>query len=408
MAWLARSGDVVIVQHRDHSFERYLTAFAGLDRVTFVAGDPAFQMSVSQEAQKSGPLHDALVQFAGGQDDLTLKPYLTTGHTWCLARHLWQETGTRIAVCGPTPRTGRRANDKLWFATLAHALLGQDATPPTLSAFGPAAAAGLVAYLAKRDDRVIVKVPDSAGAAGNIVFASAQLRGHSLTYIRQLLLDRLHATRWQDSYPVLVGVWDEGVTHSPSAQIWVPLPEDGPPQFLGLFEQHVRGGIGAFAGAARSDLPAMVRDRLQEEALCIARLLQHVGYFGQCGLDAVICHGDTHAPQVHWIECNGRWGGVSIPLHLAGRLCPQKEPAGLQIVQETRPDFQHVETGAYLAALDGLLARPDHPADGIIVLSPPQSERGMMLNWLVLAPSQALAEARVAEAVARLQHRFGS
>ncbi len=407
MAWLAQDGDAVIVQHRDHRFERYLTALLGLEQVNFVSGDSHLPLSVSQEAQTAGPLHDALVQYAAQRGAVTLKPYLTTGHTWLLARRLWQQTGAEISVCGPTPRTVRRANDKLWFTTLVHALLGQDATPPTLSAFGPAAAAGLVAYLAQRAETVVVKVPDSAGAVGNITLSAQRLRGHSLTYIRQLLVTRLHARGWQDRYPVLVGVWDGAVSHSPSAHIWLPLPNEGPPSFQGLFEQHVRDGFGAFVGARRAELRASLRDRLTQEALCIAGLLQQIGYYGQCSFDAVICQGETANPQVHWIECNGRWGGVSLPLQLAARICPQDPPEGLLIVQETRRDLRAVTTDDYLAALADVLAGPDHPADGIIVMSPPQANRGVMLNWLVLAPTQTIAAARAKTAMTRLQARFG-
>ena len=403
MAWQARSGDLVIVGHRDQAFETYFCALLGLKDVTFIEADPTLGLSVAKQALLAGSMQSRLDQLAINQEHVTLRSYLTTGHTWCLARHLARVCDAKIHVCGPTPRTARRVNDKLWFAALARDALGQDATPPSKPAFGPAAAAGLVNYLAKRADTVVVKVPDSAGSVGNLAFNSADLRDLGIAEIRNMLLDRLRATGWMDRYPVLIGVWDADVISSPSAQMWIPLPGDGVPRLQGIFEQHVRGVGGAFVGAARSDLPKPLQNKLAREAILIAEIFQNIGYFGQCSLDAVICRSGDEQPRIHWIECNGRWGGVSIPLQLAGRVCSEGLPDGLLIVQEVRHDVPQIDTKSYLASLSGLLATPADPTEGIIVLSPPQARLGSMLNWLVLASSQEAAVALAQKAISRLQ-----
>ncbi|WP_295317213.1 hypothetical protein [Roseobacter sp.] len=100
----------------------------------------------------------------------------------------------------------------------------------------------------------------------------------------------------------------------------LPLPSEGPPQPDGLFEQRVRTSMATFAGAAPSSLPDTVRTRIGSQDLRIARVLQRLGYYGRCSLDAVLCQNASEPPTIHWIGCNGRWGGVSIALTAARQL----------------------------------------------------------------------------------------
>jgi len=93
-------------------------------------------------------------------------------------------------------------NDKLWFWEVAREIAGPDSVPPSAFAFGPAA-------------QVVVKVPDSAGAAGNIRFSAAQLEGLGTAEIRGQLEQRLRATGWDRRYPVqrLLCVRQGGCSH---------------------------------------------------------------------------------------------------------------------------------------------------------------------------------------------------
>lgn len=58
-----------------------------------------------------------------------------------------------------------------------------------------------------------------------------------------------------DRYPLLISVWDCPVLVSPSVQLWVRLPEEGPPIVQGIFDQTIRGIEGEFCGAQPSELP---------------------------------------------------------------------------------------------------------------------------------------------------------
>ncbi|SNR74712.1 hypothetical protein SAMN06265370_12028 [Puniceibacterium sediminis] len=401
MALLAKSGDSVFVRRQVRDFEDYLASNLGQKDVTYLHGRGDDARPVTQQIRTSAKMLERLAERARSSGGLTLKPYLTTGHSWRLAQSLGEAARCCIHVCGPSPRLARRVNDKLWFGQFARRILGDHATPPTRAAYGPAAAAGLVRRIGKQSDQIIVKVPDSAGSAGNLRLEGAAVRGKSLCDLRQFLLHRLHTFGWQDTYPILVGVWDENVRCSPSAQIWVPHVQDGPPRIEGIFEQRVHDSGAAFVGAARSTLPQELQERLSAEASRIAGILQRLGYFGRCSLDAVIFRGADGADNIHWIECNGRWGGVSIPMAAADTLCANQPAPAISVMQELRPGRQ-MQTKELLRRLGDLLFRVGHDKTGIVVMSPPEHDNGAHINLLSLAQTQLLSDELLNEAMRRI------
>ncbi|OAN77298.1 hypothetical protein A8B78_14300 [Jannaschia sp. EhC01] len=399
MSLLAHGGDIVLVRQREHDFEDYLTVQPGMANVTFLEIGRSRQTSIAHLARKTPWVIDRLVRMAITHGGLTLKAYITTGHIWRLAQLIGEVAQTPIHVCGPSPRLAQRANDKLWFADLVHRVVGPAATPPTFFSFGPAATAALVAQISKTAERLVVKVPDSAGSAGNIGLRRADIEGRSLSDVRGFLLDRLRGCGWADTYPVLVGVWDADVVCSPSAQLWIPDISDGPPVCDGVFEQSVVGVEGRFVGAARSSLPKSTQAALADQAVRLAGVLQDIGYFGRCSLDAVIQRRGSGPDVIHWIECNGRWGGVSIPL-TALRSRWGTVPDGLVITQANLPDV-HLTTAEVLGRLEGLLPAPGKP--GLILTAPTRASSGTLFSACAVAGSDDAAQALIAEALARLR-----
>ena len=211
MALLAKPGDSVLVRRQVRDFENYLVDNLGQDNVTYLHGRADDPRPVTQQARTSGKMLEMLARSADRSGGLTLKPYLTTGHSWRLAQTLGEATKCCIHVCGPSPRLAQRVNDKLWFGQFARRILGDHATPPTCAAYGPAAAAGLVCRISKTSDQIVVKVPNSAGSAGNLRIEGATVRKKSLDDLKHFLLRCLRTFGWQDTYPILVGVWDENV-----------------------------------------------------------------------------------------------------------------------------------------------------------------------------------------------------
>ncbi len=396
MALLARPGDIVVVRQRDRDFERYLATQLGREGVVFLETGARVR-SVARDCWSDRALREALTAAIGPAPEVTLTAYLTSGHVWHLAAELAVPGQRTVWVSGPGSRTMRRANDKLWFADLVRSILGRDAVAPTLYAFGPAAASALAARFARQSPHVVVKVPDSAGSAGNVRIDSEALRNRSLADIRTNVLGQLAALGWRGRYPLLVGVWEAHTFCSPSVQMWLPKKDEGPPVVKGVFEQQIRGREGMFSGAVPATLAPEIEARLRQEALIIADVLTRIGYFGFCSLDAVLRVNEGQY-EIHWIECNGRWGGVSIPLCAAELIAGGTVPPGLVVLQETRADGPALTMAAIQRRLHPLLLRAGGVPSGLVILSPPALRNGLSINLLSLAESQSEAEDQMTEA----------
>lgn len=405
MAALAQPGDIIAVHQRDKAFEDYLSEYLNLTDITFIdpqtaQGDHLAPMSI--ECRTNTRMHSAIDKVARKAGKLQLLAFNTTGNVWRLAQDISQRCEVEVSVAGPSPRVARRANDKIWFTNRVRELLGTDALPPSHGVFGPAAAAGHIARLARRHQRVVLKVPDSAGSVGNIAFESDNLKGMNVADIRSNLLEILQSRGWRERYPVLVGVWDSDVVSSPSVQIWIPLASDGLPIVEGVFEQSVQGEAGTFIGARRAALSQPLHEQMVSEAMLFACLFQKLGYYGRCSFDAIISQTPGARRSLHWIECNARWGGVSIPLTLANDLQPSDPHCGFVVVQQSLGDANSFSTEQVISLLDGLLYEHHKSSSGLILLSPPRQNMEMRINFLAIADAQKIAENLTDMAITRL------
>lgn len=388
---LAGEGDVlVLAQTRSSDFERYLQHLLGVssfdvldvaDTVSPVSG------SLPYRCYATPHLLDRLVDVARNGRGACLVPHLATGHVWRLGAALAARSGVPISICGPSPRLSRRVNDKLWFAACAREVLGQNAIPPSFSAYGPAALAGEVKHLVSRFDRVVVKVPDSAGSAGNLSLESRRLRDHSVTELSRILSLLLHGLGWRDRYPLLVEVWETEVLMSPSIQVWVPHADDGLPVIEGIYQQVVEHKEGVFIGAIRAELTSEWEQRLAGEAARLAYVFQRLGYFGRCSFDVLLSGNDLETANVHWIECNGRWGGVSVPMTLANRLLADPAAWNPVIVQKESEALEPRAFGKVLERCHDMLFDPGHLDDGIVFLTPTGLEQGKAMHFMTLSRS---------------------
>ncbi|MFY0312463.1 hypothetical protein ACFMBG_21505 [Leisingera sp. D0M16] len=400
MALLAKPGDAVVVRQRRREFENYLSGYLGIRQVRFLEAHGADPAPVAKQCRTDPALFTPLLELLQAAGSLTLYAYLVTGHLWQLAQALAAAAGLPVYVAGPSPRISRRVNDKLWFWEVAREIAGREAVPPTTFAFGPAAAAGQMARLARVSGQIVVKVPDSAGAAGNIRFSAAQLEGFGTAALRDQLEQRLRAAGWEGGYPVLVGVWESGVKKSPSVQMRLPHAGEGLPEILGIFEQRVQGREGKFAGARYASLEPETEDKLTADAMRLGAMFQKAGYFGPCSLDAVLRSLPSGAEQIHWIECNGRWSGVSIPLAAATGLLGQR-PEGIVILQETLEGEAPLDITRQCSCLGDLLFRRGQSDEGVILVSPPHPLRAS-LNAAAVAASQERADALMEAAFERI------
>ena len=249
---------------------------------------------------------------------------------------------------------------------------------------------------------VVVKVPDSAGAAGNVCLAAREIADASLSEIKYRILRILRALGWYDTYPLLVGVWEAPVLRSPSVQLWIPALTDGPPIIEGLFEQILEGVEASFVGSIPTDLPELWQQRLAEDAARIASALQQLGYFGRCSLDALLVGQTLDSAVPHWIECNGRWGGVSIPMTIVNRLTSAGTRSKFVVVQRIGGRGPPQPFATALEALDGVLFVPGKRERGVILLSPVEIELGRGVQMVACAETVAAARELSGRALAIL------
>lgn len=399
---LAGDGDVfALAGQRIADFETYA-------RDDLRLGD----VDVLPRPDTTGPLPQALladhasmarlVRCARDHGGFTVIPYLSTPAAWRLAAAIAEEAGVPVDVLAPPPALAARVNDKSWFSRRVAEVLGPDGIPETGWALDAFELTNSLQILGKRHRRLVVKMPDSAGGVGNVVLDAADVEG--------LDHDALLAHVWQQTgragrgwgFPLLVGAWDDPVVDSPSVQLWVPRHGDGLPVVEGVFSQVLKGARGTFVGAAPTWLPARWQQRLASEAVRLALLFQELGYFGRCSFDAVLAGEDLESAQAHWVDANGRWGGVSIALTAANRLAGDWQRRPFVIVQRSRLRMPPRSLPAILEDLGPAAFKPTEGRTGAVVLAPCRLIEGTGMNLMVLATDTVTAEADAAAVKATL------
>ncbi len=393
---LAGEGDqVVIGTRRSPEFEQYCRKTLRLGRVEVLEPARARRSdSLALRATRDRRVLDRVVARARAAQALNVVPYMGTGGVWRFAATVAAHAGMRVHVAAPPPALTRRANDKLWFTRRVREVLGSGAHPETRAAYGSAMLAHYIATFVRRHEHVAVKLTASASGEGNFVLRSADLQRLSREQLRRLLHRRLQASGWRGAYPVLVSAWEGPVAISPSVQMWIPDPEAGPPIVEGIFEQQLTGLIERFAGATPTGLSPEWQRRLAAEAVRLGCLLQELGYFGRCSFDAIIVGRDTADAALHWIECNGRWGGVSLPLTLANRLVGDWRTQPFVVIERHGLQRSACTLGAELQRLRPLLYVAGATTGGAVILSPLPIESGEGFEVMVMAESVAAAGAR--------------
>lgn len=105
------------------------------------------------------------------------------------------------------------------------------------------------------------------------------------------------------------------------------------------------------------------------------------------------------AGTLHWIECNARWGGASIPMSLVQRLAAKGEHPQYVIVQNDSSAFRKLQFADALREFADVSPPPDL-ASGILFLSPNLMESGAGCHFLAFG-ADTKAAARLARATLR-------
>jgi len=407
IAPLAQNHDrIVMTAEPNRDYETYLKQILDLEDLDVMQAwgeGRLLQLPTVRCCIEELAIFDSLCAFVRKCGGVNLLPFISTGSVWRLAKRLSNTTGMPVRVVGPPPVLGNRANNKLWFADVVRRLFGDDALPPEKGAYGPAALTGHVMRFARRFEKIVVKVPDSAGSAGNFPVPSAEIRELSSRAVYDYLANLLSPVLTLQDYPLMIEVWEANVIGSPSVQFWIPDPMDGWPIIEGVFDQHVSGDEGRFIGAAMAELPAHFEEAICREGMTLALLFQQLGYFGRCSFDTIIAGADEASAKLHWIECNGRWGGVSLPMSLMNRLFPKGDAPAYVIVQRSGLDFPPLSFGAALNLLRDELFEHDGDSTGIVLTAPDGLERGTSIQFVSLDHTMEAASRRAERVIGKLR-----
>lgn len=393
MFGLARDDDFLLISRsRIKSFETYSRNVFGHNGPHIIEvdrGDIRLRVPLAAACLNNEEALSKLATAAASAGTLNICPYLSTGHDWLLGAEIAWRSGCPVQICAPLPQLSRLVNDKLWFAGHIKMILGNDSVPPTYSVYGPIAAAAILSKLARTHDRLVIKLPASAGSMGNLVLESDYVRSLTSRKLRDELIERLHAIGWRDRFPILIGVWEVAALASPSAQVWIPRTDDGPPIIEGIFGQILAGENQSFIGATAIDLPQPLEARFYQEALEIAYYFQCLGFFGRMSLDALLTGPDLSNAALHWIECNGRWGGVSIPMTAARNLPGIEDSSELLVVQRVFRDSNITGFDALLKDVSTWIYSRDK-GEGAVFLEPTDQFQ-QNVTFFVVAPTRATA-----------------
>ena len=322
----AADGDLyATVTATDPGYESYCRDRLGLGVPTHLLVDPrgdAGPLAVTRACMADAAL-STLVDHTR-HSGLVLHPYMSIGDVWVLAAAIAAGADRAVTVIGAPPPVTWIANDKALFDELVAAVLGPGWSPETHVETEPARMAARLRDLADRYRTVGLKRTRCASAMGNQVFDAATLAAETAS-IEQHVRAFLARTEWPGTEPVLVVAWEDAAA-SPSTQWWLPPMGHGPPRLDGIYEQILEGDRKMFVGSRPSALPRSVEAGLTDAGARVAGALQRLGYVGRCSFDHLVVGDPRGDFELHFTECNGRWGGTSTPMHLVDRLVRGPRP----------------------------------------------------------------------------------
>jgi hypothetical protein len=401
---LAGDGDMLAVYGaRNPAFETYCREFLCLGHVRAMspaAADPRWPPA--RACAEDGAFVGRLAEAARSGGGLNVVPYMATGDVWRLAGEIAQRAQVPVRVAAPPPRLARQVNDKVWFARRAAEALGQDAVPPSMPVYGIAALAGYVRRLGRQSESVALKLTHSAASRGNLVLDVPEIAGLSPLALGEHLKGLMHRSGWPEEFPIQVTAWEGPLLGSPSVQLWIPPQGEGAPIIEGVFDQIVSGRLARFTGGMSSELPDPLRQRIAAEAMQLGTLFQLLGYFGRCGFDTVLVGRTTAEARLLWVECNGRWTGMSIPMTLANRLTGDWAAGGFMVISRRPHGLLPRNTQEFLDRYADALYRPGVSSAGAVLLVPGRLEAGRGIDLLILGTSAADARERGEAILGRL------
>ncbi len=303
------------------AYERYNRDRLRLGEARFVYAESVGRPIEIALALQHGAAFERLCGLVRETGRLLIHPYMGIEAVWELAAKVHRATRLEVRVLAPPPPVTWFANDKSDLSAVVEALFGRDLLCETVRGRSAEELATHLFDLATRHQRIALKMTRCASAMGNRVLEASDVRATHRPRMLKRIEKFLHQKEWIDGDDVLVCAWEDN-TRSPSSQMWIPPAGEGDPRLDGLYEQLLEGPEKMFLGSIPSRLDAETERAMHLTSLGVSQVYQALGYVGRCSFDFIAPKG-----ALRFVECNGRWGGTSTPMHLMDRLFPNGRPA---------------------------------------------------------------------------------
>ena len=316
----AADGDLfVAVTAQQPGYADYCRDRLGMGDPEFVLADPVGHTMEVARACAAGSALERVAEVARKAGGLLIHPYMGIEAVWDLADAIQTRAGVPVRVLGPPPPVLWVANDKMRLASLITDVVGEDWNVPTRVCRSPVEMAAALRAMAPATESVALKRTRCASALGNAVYRHGVVNRWSEEELTEAVDTFLNRTEWDGVEEVLAVAWVE-TSVSPSTQLWLPPVSDGPPRLDGVYEQILRGPERTFEGSKPSTLGPAIDAEIAKASVQVAAALQQLGYVGRCSFDFIVDMRSKTDFDAYFVECNGRWGGTSTPMHLLDRL----------------------------------------------------------------------------------------
>jgi hypothetical protein len=317
------SGDFVALTHPlEKSYEDYNQAYLGLGSPTIVQVENSgyHPIFIARNLAHNKTRLIEIAEACRDQEGIVIHPYMGSRDVWNLAQRLDQVITGKVRVLAPPPHLTDFVNNKVIFTELVKSILGDDSVIETRVANCEDEVLLHLRQMSQEYPRVAIKMGNYASAMGNQIFESADLRHLSPVEFDSLIKTKLWALNWNGFSSLCVVRWYDNVLSSPSAHLWIPPLEQGPPIVEGIFDQLLEGETKIFSGSKTALLPDKLRSDITQKTFRLGVFLQELGYVGRCSFDTIIHGPSFSAAKPKFVECNGRWGGTSLPMSLYKRI----------------------------------------------------------------------------------------
>ena len=331
-----------------------------------------------------------------------LHPHMGTLGVWELGTLLHEHSRRPLSVIAPPPALSQLVNNKVAFAEIAARLLGAHKIPATASAWNLATLCDRISKMAPSTRLIGIKPPDSAGGDAIAVIPAERLQNRSLHDIQDDVRPILEKLGWSGESELLINVWETGVLSSPSIQTWIPPESSGLPVVEGVFVQRLEQDTGVFVGATAANFPRDVTQELATSSWLLARVFQRLGYIGRCSFDTILIGDSEESARIEFIECNGRWGGTSLPMTLINRLFADwiKQPFAVQNIE--LEGLSEISFSCLLERLDSELYNARTGTGRLILLTPGRLHHQSGITALALGKTWDEAAAYLQNSVTTL------